>query len=83
MARIMEGHTISSSTSPAAKASPSFIFHDAIPPSDMVGDMAGMRNGATACLNDDECSSKCLGKRMCKWKEERTSGGRHGGLQRP
>ena len=76
-------HTISTSTSPAAKASPSFIFHDAIPPSDMVGDMAGMRNAATACLKDDEWSSKWVGKRMRICNEQRTSGGRHGGLQRP
>lgn len=33
--------TISKRTSPAEKASPSFFFHEAIPPSVMVGDMAG------------------------------------------
>ena len=49
----MAGHrrrvrTISSKTSLAAKASPSFFFHDAIPPSVIVGDMAGMANLETA-----------------------------------
>lgn len=34
--------TISSRTSPTAKASPSFFFHDEIPPSVMVGDIAGI-----------------------------------------
>jgi hypothetical protein len=38
------GHTISSSTSPAIKLSPSPFFHDAIPPSVMVGDIAGILN---------------------------------------
>ena len=38
------GHTISSSTSPAVKLSPSPFFHDAIPPSVMVGDIAGILN---------------------------------------
>ncbi len=37
-------HTISSSTSPAVKLSPSLFFHDAIPPSVMVGDIAGILN---------------------------------------
>ena len=36
--------SISTKTSPAAKVSPSFFFHEAIPPSVMVGDMAGMWN---------------------------------------
>jgi len=54
----MNDHTISSSTSPAVKVSPSFIFHNAIPPSDMVGDIAGMRRDEIACLRDDEWSSK-------------------------
>ena len=36
--------TISSKTSPAAKLSPSFFFHDAMPPSVMVGLIAGMAN---------------------------------------
>ena len=40
--------TISSRTSPAIKLSPSFFFHDAIPPSVIVGDMAGMANLETA-----------------------------------
>lgn len=38
------GHTISSSTSPAVKLSPSLFFHEAIPPSVMVGDIAGISN---------------------------------------
>jgi hypothetical protein len=38
------GHTISSSTSPAVKLSPSPFFHDVIPPSVMVGDIAGILN---------------------------------------
>ena len=40
--------TISRSTSPAANDSPSFFFHDAIPPSVMVGDIAGIANFETA-----------------------------------
>ena len=36
--------TISRRTSPAVKDSPSFFFHDAIPPSVIVGDIAGMAN---------------------------------------
>ena len=40
--------TISSSTSPGEKESPSFFFHDAIPPSVIVGDMAGIRNWVIA-----------------------------------
>ena len=35
--------TTSSKTSPAAKLSPSAFFHPVMPPSVMVGDMAGMR----------------------------------------
>jgi hypothetical protein len=34
--------TISSNTSPVEKVSPSFFFHEAIPPSDIVGLIAGM-----------------------------------------
>lgn len=34
--------TISSNTSPVAKLSPSFFFHEAMPPSDIVGLIAGM-----------------------------------------
>ena len=34
--------TISNRTSPAPNASPSLFFHDAIPPSVMVGDIAGI-----------------------------------------
>lgn len=37
-----DGLATSKSTSPAAKLSPSFFFHDAIPPSVMVGDIAGI-----------------------------------------
>lgn len=40
--------TISRRTSPAEKASPSFFFQDAIPPSVMVGLMAGILKGASA-----------------------------------
>jgi hypothetical protein len=36
------GRTISKRTSPALNASPSFFFHDAIPPSVIVGDIAGI-----------------------------------------
>lgn len=36
--------TISSSTSPTLNNSPSCLFYNAIPPSDIVGDMAGMAN---------------------------------------
>lgn len=36
--------TISRRTSPEEKVSPSFFFHDAIPPSVMVGLIAGMLN---------------------------------------
>jgi hypothetical protein len=35
-------HTISSRTSPAEKDSPSLFFHEEIPPSVIVGDMAGI-----------------------------------------
>jgi hypothetical protein len=35
-------HTISSRTSPAEKDSPSLFFHEEMPPSVMVGDMAGI-----------------------------------------
>ena len=34
--------TISSNTSPVEKLSPSFFFHEAMPPSDIVGLIAGM-----------------------------------------
>ena len=42
--------TISSKMSPALKASPSAFFQPAIPPSVMVGDMAGIRNELEAYL---------------------------------
>lgn len=37
-----EVHTISSRTSPAEKDSPSLFFHEEMPPSVIVGDMAGI-----------------------------------------
>jgi hypothetical protein len=43
------GLTISNNTSPAANASPSFFFQLAIPPSVIVGDMAGMVNFVSSC----------------------------------
>jgi hypothetical protein len=49
--------TISSSTSPAANVSPSAFFQEAIPPSVMVGLMAGMENLVRACLRADVCIS--------------------------
>ena len=48
MTKRIWGRTISSSTSPAWNDSPSCFFHDAIPPSVIVGDMAGMPNLETA-----------------------------------
>lgn len=42
--------TISRITSPAENVSPSFFFHDAMPPSVMVGLIAGMLNGVRARL---------------------------------
>lgn len=42
--------TISSRTSPAENDSPSFFFHDAIPPSVIVGLIAGMLKGVSARL---------------------------------
>lgn len=42
--------TISSRTSPDKNDSPSFFFHDAIPPSVIVGDIAGIVNFVTARL---------------------------------
>jgi hypothetical protein len=42
--------TISTRTSPAANDSPSCFFHDAMPPSVIVGDMAGMANLVVARL---------------------------------
>lgn len=37
------------------KDSPSFSFHEAIPPSVMVGLMAGMLNLVSACLLAETC----------------------------
>jgi hypothetical protein len=50
-------HTISRSTSPAVNVSPSAFFQEAIPPSVMVGLMAGMENLVRACLRADMCIS--------------------------
>jgi hypothetical protein len=50
-------HTISSSTSPAVNVSPSAFFQEAIPPSVMVGLMAGMENLVRACLRAEMCIS--------------------------
>lgn len=41
--------TISRRTSPVEKVSPSFFFHDAIPPSVMVGLIAGILNCVRTC----------------------------------
>ena len=46
--------TTSSKTSPAEKDSPSFFFQDAIPPSVIVGLIAGIKNFDKACLRDEE-----------------------------
>lgn len=51
-------HTISRITSPAVKDSPSFFFHSAIPPSVMVGLIAGMVNLDKACLRADAWNSE-------------------------
>lgn len=48
-------HTISRRTSPAVKDSPSFFFQDAIPPSVIVGLIAGMLNWESACLRAEKC----------------------------
>ena len=48
--------TISSRTSPAANDSPSFFFHDATPPSVIVGDIAGIWNFVVACRTAVVCS---------------------------
>ena len=47
--------TISRRTSPAAKDSPSFFFQDAIPPSVIVGLMAGMPNFESAFRRAETC----------------------------
>ncbi|KAH3662259.1 hypothetical protein OGAPHI_005507 [Ogataea philodendri] len=41
----------SSSTSPELNLSPSFTFHETMPPSSMVGDMAGIPNGVAFSLS--------------------------------
>lgn len=46
--------TISNSTSPAAYESPSFFFHEAIPPSVMVGLIAGIENLDSAWRRAEE-----------------------------
>lgn len=50
----LERLTISNKMSPAAKASPSASFQPAIPPSVMVGDMAGI-------LNDEDANRTTVG----------------------
>jgi hypothetical protein len=47
--------TISRRTSPTEKVSPSAFFQEAIPPSVMVGLMAGMVNLERACLRAEVC----------------------------
>ena len=51
--------SISSRTSPAEKASPGFFFQAAIPPSVMVGDMAGMLNLENSSARRDEWKERC------------------------
>ena len=46
--RLMNALTTSNNTSPAVNSSPSAFFHDAIPPSVIVGDMAGIRIAVVA-----------------------------------
>ena len=57
-------HTISSRTSPAAKGWPSFFFHAEIPPSVIVGDMAGIWNRDTAPRLLEECKPLGLISRL-------------------
>jgi hypothetical protein len=47
--------TISSRTSPAVNDSPSFFFHDVIPPSVMVGLIAGIANFDSTFLRTELC----------------------------
>lgn len=54
-ARVMNRHTISRRTSPVMNDSPSFFFQDAIPPSVMVGLIAGMANWESAFLRAETC----------------------------
>lgn len=54
-------HTISKRTSPAANDSPSFFFQDVIPPSVIVGDIAGIVKLCTAFLSAVVCNTKSLG----------------------
>lgn len=61
-------HTISSKTSPAVNVSPSFIFHEAIPPSVIVGLMAGMLKRESAHLRAD------------RWKPGRETGQNQHGI---
>jgi hypothetical protein len=49
--------TISRMMSPVENFSPSFFFHDAIPPSVMVGDMAGIRKFDVAVRMAEACNS--------------------------
>lgn len=50
----LDKHTISSRTSPAINESPSFFFQDEMPPSFMVGDMAGISRLVMAKRGADE-----------------------------
>lgn len=54
---IRNERTISSKTSPDSNESPSFTFHCAIPPSVIVGDIAGIANFDTACRMLLRCNS--------------------------
>lgn len=47
--------TISRRTSPTEKDSPSLFFQEAMPPSIMVGLMAGIANLERACLRAEVC----------------------------
>ena len=51
----MSSLTISNRTSPAANVSPSFFFQLEMPPSVMVGLMAGMENFWSACRRAETC----------------------------
>lgn len=53
--RVRGRRTISSRTSPAMNVSPGCFFHAAIPPSVIVGDMAGICSVVTARRAADAC----------------------------
>lgn len=75
--------TTSSSTSPAAKDSPSDFFHEATPPSVIVGDIAGMRIAVEAnrtCSSANPISQGQVSQRHCAAKSEgRSERHRHRG----